>query len=220
RHAKLAAPGTSGLLAKFAFYSIMSVAIQEMLHAELAANLCNAIGGRVDFTGEYTSKPGSLAPVYDAQHVPYINVPPDVAPLVKLGPLNKDSIQLLQWIEHYDPPGAKATNGPLPKYDSIGDFYQSLKYGIDTLWTKLYPPGSPTPDDLKQKDDWQTQVSGKTVDDYSFSIEISGPSASALQQADTVIDAIVSQGEGAQAGDHIFVNPAFQLKHGEGVQIV
>jgi len=204
--------GNSGLLAKYTFYSIMSVAIQEMLHAELAANLCNAIGGQVDFTGVQ----GNLAPVYNAQHVPYINVPPDVAPLVRLGNLNQDSIQLLQWIEHYDPPGMKATNGPRPKYDSIGDFYQSLKYGIDTLWTKLYPP----PDDLKQKNDWQTQVNGKTVNDYSFSIEISGPSPSALQLADTVIDAIVSQGEGAQSDGHKLVNPAFRLKQGSGVEII
>lgn len=212
--------GNSGLMAKFAFFSILSVAIQEMLHCELAANLCNAIGGTVDFTGEYTQTPGSLAPVYDAQGVPYINVPSDVASLVQLGPLDANTIQLLQWVEHYDP-SPSPDLGPQPKYNTIGDFYASLKSGVDSLWTQLYPQsGSPTPDDLNQKDDWQTQVGGQTVDEYSFSIQISGASSDAQAIADNLIEAIVSQGEGAQDGDHVGVNPAFQMQHGNVVEIV
>ena len=208
----------SGLLAKFAFFSILTVGIQEMLHAELAANVCNAIGGTVDFTGAYTSQPGSLAPVYDAEHVPYINVPPDIASLVKLGPLNSDSIALLQWIEHYTTPSSN--NGPQDKYDTIGDFYQAVQSGLDSLWSDLYPQtGSPTPADLKQKDDWQTQVSGQTQEEYSFSVTISGASSDAKALADQAIGAIVGQGEGA-TGDHILVNPTFQMKEGNQVEIV
>jgi hypothetical protein len=210
--------GDSGLLAKFAFFSILTVGIQEMLHAELAANVCNAIGGTVDFTGAYTGHPGSLAPVYDARHVPYINVPSDLASLVKLGPLDKDSITLLQWIEHYTTPAPNS--GPQAKYDTIGDFYQSVQSGLDSLWSDLYPQtGSPTPADLRQKDDWQTQVSGKTQEEYSFSITVSGASSDAKTLADQAIAAIVGQGEGA-TGDHIAVNPTFQMKEGNQVEIV
>ena len=208
----------SDLLAKFAFFSTLTVGIQEMLHTELASNICNAIGGTVDFTGAYSGKPGSLAPVYDAAHVPYINVPPDVAPLVKLGPLDKDSIALLQWIEHYTTPAANI--GPQEKYDTIGDFYQSMQSGLNSLWTDLYPQtGSPTPDQLRQKDDWQTKVQGQTVEEYSFSITVSGDSSTAKGQADQAIAAIVGQGEGA-TGDHIAVNPTFQMKEGNKVEIV
>ena len=208
----------SGLLAKFAFFSILTVGIQEMLHTELASNVCNAIGGTVDFTGAYSGKPGSLAPVYDAAHVPYINVPPSVAPLVKLGPLDKDSIELLQWIEHYTTPAAN--NGPQEKYDTIGDFYEAVQSGLNSLWTSLYPQtGSPTPGDLRQKNDWQTKVQGQTVEEYSFSITVSGDSTTAKGQADQAIAAIVSQGEGA-TGDHILVNPTFHMKEGNKVEIV
>jgi hypothetical protein len=215
-HNKLA--NDSGLLAKFAFFSILTVGIQEMLHTELAANVCNAIKGTVDFTGAQAGNPGSLAPVYNADSVPYINVPPDIAPLVKLGPLDKDSIALLQWIEHYTTPSAN--NGPQDKYDTIGDFYQAVQDGLDSLWSDLYPQtGSPSPDDLQQKDDWQTQVKGKTVEEYSFSITISGASSDAKAQADQAIKAIVSQGEGA-TGEHIVVNPTFQMKEGNQVEIV
>ena len=208
----------SGLLAKFAFFSTLTVGIQEMLHTELASNICNAIGGTVNFTGAYSGKPGSLAPVYDAAHVPYINVPPDVAPLVKLGPLDKDSIALLQWIEHYTTPAANI--GPQEKYDTIGDFYQSVQSGLNSLWKDLYPQtGSPTPDQLRQKDDWQTKVQGQTVEEYSFSITVSGDSSTAKGQADQAVAAIVGQGEGA-TGDHIAVNPTFRMKEGNKVEIV
>ncbi len=204
----------SGLLAKFAFYSILTVGIQEMLHTELASNVCNAIGGTVDYTGVN----GSLAPVYDAEHVPYIKVPADVAPLVKLGPLDKDSITLLQWIEHYTNPSTN--NGPQATYDTIGDFYQAVQSGLDSMWTDLYPQtGSPTPADLRQKDDWQTKVSGQTVEEYSFSITVSGASSDAKTLADQAIAGIVSQGEGA-TGDHILVNPTFRMKDGNQIEIV
>ncbi|HJQ71011.1 MAG TPA: ferritin-like domain-containing protein [Blastocatellia bacterium] len=208
----------SGLLAKFAFYSILTVGIQEMLHTELASNVCNAIGGTVDFTGAYSGHAGSLAPVYDAAHVPYIDVPSSVAPLVKLGPLDKDSIALLQWVEHYAAPSG--TSGPQEKYDTIGDFYQSVQSGLNSLWKQLYPQtGSPTPAQLKQKNDWQTKVQGQIVEEYSFSITISGDSDTAKGQADQAIAAIVSQGEGG-SGDHIAVNPAFRMKDGNKVEIV
>jgi hypothetical protein len=201
--------------AQFAFNSILSVAIQEMLHAELSANLCNAIGGVVDFTG----KDGSLAPVYDADHVPCVEVPADLKSLVKVGPLNKDAITLLKWIEHPlsanpDPP---LNPNPAPKYRSIGEFYYALQCGIETQWTSLYPQtGAPTPDDLKQKDDFQERIARLYQKlklllraDYSFSVEIFGASADAEKKADTAIEAIVDQGEGASSDSHKHVNPAF-----------
>jgi hypothetical protein len=200
---------------QFAFNSILSVAIQEMLHAELSANLCNAVGGTVDFTGI----DGSLAPVYDAEHVPCVEVPADLKHLVKLGPLNKDAIELLKWVEHPLPanPDPPLDPNPEPKYRSIGEFYYALQYGINTQWANLYPQtGAPTPDDLKQKDDFQERLAKLTKKlkllmraDYSFSVEIYGASADAEKKAATAIEAIVDQGEGASSDAHTHVNPAF-----------
>jgi hypothetical protein len=200
---------------QFAFNSILSVAIQEMLHVELSANLCNAISGVVDFTGT----DGSLAPIYDADHVPCVEVPPDLRKLVKLGPLNKDAIELLKWIEHPLPPNPDPPLNPNPetKYRSIGEFYYALQHGIETQWANLYPQtGDPQPDDLKQKDDFQQRLNKLYQKlklllraDYSFSVEIYGQSADAEKKADSAIEAIVDQGEGTSSDSHKQVNPAF-----------
>ena len=211
--------------AQFAFNVILSVAIQEMLHCELASNICNALGGKVDFTG----KDGSLAPVYDADHVPYVAVPSNLRNLVKLGPLSKDSIELLTWVEHWLPDDIQPplSDQPQESYRSIGEFYYALRHGIDSQWDNIYTQtGSPTPEDLKQKDDFQKRLEKLMAkykvllrQDYTFSIMISGPSATAEQTADTAVEAIVEQGEGASAGSHKQVNPDFQPTPGSGPAI-
>ncbi|MBI4750525.1 MAG: hypothetical protein HY774_18740 [Acidobacteria bacterium] len=208
--------------AQFAFNSIMSIAFQEMLHIELAANLCNAIGARVDFIGE----DGRFFPKYDPDSVPYIAVPSELRDQVRLAPLSLDSIGLLTWIEHYLPrvPSPPLSTQPRDQYRSIGEFYHALQHGVDVMWEDLYPQqGSPTVTDLKQKDDFQTVLHRRRRDwileDYQFSVTISGNSHQARKRADSLIQAIICQGEGATEGNHLQVNPAYQLKHGDATEI-
>ena len=208
--------------AQFAFNNIMSIAFQEMLHVELAANLCNAIGASVDFIGDN----GAFFPKYDPDSVPFIAVPSDLRELVRLAPLGPDSIALLTWIEHYLPrfPSPPLSTQPRDQYRSLGEFYHALQHGVDVMWEDLYPQqGSPTEADLKQKDDFQTVLHRKRRDwvqeEYQFSMTISGSSHQARKCTDSLIRAIISQGEGATEGNHLQVNPAYQLKHGDATEI-
>ncbi|MDQ3812809.1 MAG: ferritin-like protein, partial [Armatimonadota bacterium] len=138
---------------QFAFNSVLSVAIQEMLHAELAANLINAVsdGQTPQFTGEY-------APHYQSapKCLKKARLPEGVQ--LRLGPLDENQARLFQWIEHEDPLPSGDPEAYAPAYSSIGDFYTSLSFGMKVCWPELYPPKglgpAPTADQLRQKDDW------------------------------------------------------------------
>lgn len=147
---------------QYAFNNILSVAIQEMLHVELAANLLNAVRPKEDespvtFTGKGRDpKPPKSAPQYDA--VPSClgdaKLPRGVK--LKLGLFDENAARLFQWVE---------TDQKLPpKYDvdawhasytSIGHFYTSLMYGMKSCWEDLYPKGGREKDPY-QRDDWET----------------------------------------------------------------
>jgi hypothetical protein len=146
---------------QYAFNNILSVAIQEMLHVELACNLLNAVrpdSAPVTFTGVYPPPtPPRSAPNYDS---PPACLADDQLPSgvqLRLGRCNKNQVLLFQWVE---------TDQPLPPkpydveawhatYNSIGHFYTSLMYGMKACWADLYPQQGRA-DDPYQRDDWET----------------------------------------------------------------
>ncbi|HEV2705833.1 MAG TPA: ferritin-like domain-containing protein [Pyrinomonadaceae bacterium] len=134
----------------YAFDSVLSVAIQEMLHLELAANILNAVRPEenlppnkswVKFTGDY-------APNYE--HQPQ-RLPTPTGLTLEFGPLDVDRLNLFQWIEQKGKDAEEERC--LEVYDSIGDFYHALSYGLKVCWEELYPTGGRQSDPL-QKDDW------------------------------------------------------------------
>lgn len=147
---------------QYAFNNILSVAIQEMLHVELAANLLNAVRPKEDespvtFTGKGRDpKPPRSAPQYDAVPACLADAKLPRGVKLKIGGFDENAARLFQWIE---------TDVKLPpKYDveawhasytSIGHFYTSLKYGMKACWEDLYPKGGRDSDPF-QRDDWET----------------------------------------------------------------
>lgn len=147
---------------QYAFNNILSVAIQEMLHVELAANILNAVRPKEDaslvtFTGTGRNpKPPRSAPQYDAVPACLGDAKLPRGVKLKLGNFDENAAQLFRWIE---------TDTKLPpKYDveawhasytSIGHFYTSIKYGMKACWEDLYPKGGRAQDPY-QRDDWET----------------------------------------------------------------
>jgi ferritin-like protein len=168
---------------QYAFNNILSVAIQEMLHVELAANILNAVGPEtplkpgdtwVKFTDEWASNyyaaPACLA---------YAPLPEGVT--LGLGPMNINQARLFQWIEHEDPVPPGDPEAYQETYTSIGDFYTSLSYGLKVCWGELYPPRgkkykdpkNPTADELLQKDDWGSTMMFMNVPWFEIPAEFS-----------------------------------------------
>lgn len=170
---------------------VQSVALEEMLHLTLACNLLIAIGGNPEIlnTGLALKFPTPLP----------MNV--DEGLTVSLYPLTKDQVyQVYMGIERPD------TKDPLPGercvhrltalkiekgYDSIGDFYQAI---FDKLKEFSAAGAAPfaTPREERQVDikKWFPPVghdcgNGKVHD---------------LASAKAVIDTIIRQGEGTEAG--------------------
>jgi Ferritin-like len=153
---------TADQATQYAFDSVLSVAIQEMLHLELAANILNAVRPSDDvspknpwvrFTGDqapsYTSAPACLdAPLPDGVKLMLgaFRVEGD-------SPVQPDNqLRLFQWIEEERPPQGDP-EAYQPQYDSIGNFYTALNYGLKVCWPDLYPADGRASDPL-QKDDW------------------------------------------------------------------
>lgn len=229
---EIAAP--SGNASQKAFNDILSVVIQEMLHVELAANILNAVRTTADatpvkFTGEaapdFSSGPACIDPS---------SIPSGIT--IGLGPANENQTDLFIWVET-DRPEPGDPEAWRPQYESIGDFYTALEYGVRACWSDLYPPQglgpAPTAEQLRQKADWgevaQRNKSGfmehfetlggdpTAAESYSFSIQIYGTPADALTRAEAAMKAIALQGEGAGA-DHE-VPPPFVPSAGPPIEI-
>jgi hypothetical protein len=165
---------------------IMSVAVQEMLHLELACNLANAFGWTPQFN----------QPVYTPQtgipfHTPEapINGPYEV----KLGPLDENAINLFLEVELPKDLSADKGHGtldPAPTYDSIGEFYQALRAGVTQLWDTCYQPSST---------DMQKTVFAQTNPPQTGNYPNLDIYVDSLADAMQAIDTIVDQGEGADA---------------------
>lgn len=170
---------------QLAFNNIYSIAVQEMLHLELASNLFNALFAAKGYSPKFT---GEWAPSY-AAFPPWIGVKLPV----QLGPVNEAQMSLLAAVETPEPKVDPPANGPQPVYDSIGQFYKAIEQGIDQLWDSLYDPAA----DHRQKSEFADPT--YPGDDYAgFSAKIEGDSATARKQADQVIGAIIGQGEGSR----------------------
>jgi hypothetical protein len=149
---------------QFAFNNILSVAIQEMLHVELTANLLNAVrtpdsATPVTFTGSGDDpQPPRSAPRYDA---PPACLKDDALPsgvTLQLGQFDSNQALLFQWVEAEQPlpPGYDIEEWHA-YYNSIGHFYTSLMYGVKACWDDLYPAAGRAQDPY-QRDDWETAV--------------------------------------------------------------
>ena len=163
---------------------IFSVVIQEMLHAEIVCNLCNALG----------YSPKFKCPVYDeSKGIPFIHplrhlLPDDLRGYeVKLQALNKESLRLFCAIE-LPHPKKEIIWEHEGRYNSIAELYEALKSGVTALWHTCYVGES---NNTKQKNNFKEYHNqhGKRP---GFSIIINS-----LDTALKAIEAIVEQGEGA-----------------------
>jgi hypothetical protein len=173
---------------------LASVAVQEMLHLELVSNLANALG----------HTPSISCPHYDdVARIPFIHPDPSQLPErlrgfhIRIGPLDENQLKLFCAIEHPDSP-VREPWAQKDEYDSIGEFYEALRIGVEQLWDDCF-----VGEEVRR---WQVGVfdgyTPKTNPDIGFSQTIT-TRASALD----AIDAIIAQGEGASNAD---IPPQFE----------
>ena len=117
------------------YKAILSVAMEEMLHLQLAANLCLALGTQPDFK----------APVYGTP-IPFLDpTDPDTAhsALINavLGPFNSQSLQTMLDIEAPEELQDKTKDHTDPDfpYNSIGELYDALLVGISQVGEASFP---------------------------------------------------------------------------------
>lgn len=116
-----------------AYQLIQSVAYQEMLHVQLAANIANAFG----------LSPSFEAPTYAGQTIPHLDFALDTPnPTEKftpytaeIGPLDEAHINAMLLIEYPEWDGGHTPDlDPTAKtYGSIGEFYDALQAGVIEL---------------------------------------------------------------------------------------
>ncbi len=169
---------------------ILSVVIQEMLHLELVMNLSNALG----FT------PVLGKPIYNVDKgIPFLHPEADHIPneikgyRAIPGPLSEETLKLFCAIEL----PAVASSKPWKEkayYESIADLYAGLKEAVVHLWDTYYIG--------KEKNHFQkcsfNNYRTANHDELGFSQTVNS-----LDQALNVIEAIVEQGEGADAEGHV-----------------
>jgi hypothetical protein len=165
---------------------IFSVVVQEMLHMEIVCNLSNALG---------------YAPCFHAPHygnkksIPFIHPLKEQVPAflndyeVKLGALDVNRLKLFCVIEF--PEEQKEIEWENQhSYRSIGELYQSLQTALPLCWDRFYVGDQKN---IKQKETFK-EYHNNNGKSHGFSQKINSL-ASALK----AIDAIVEQGEGANA---------------------
>lgn len=175
---------------QMAFNAIYSVVVQEMLHLEIAANLFNALFAAKGFSPKLT---GEWAPRYDRGFPPWIGVKTPV----QLGPANKEQLALFSAIETPEPKLDRPPHGPQAVYDSIGQFYNAIQQGVDQLWNALFDPAADPTTVRRQKNEFANPQ--YPSDNYiGFSAIINATDSDAgKKQADTMIKAIIAEGEGS-----------------------
>ncbi|WPD24458.1 MAG: ferritin-like domain-containing protein [Candidatus Electrothrix scaldis] len=153
---------------------IHSVIMEEMLHLQLAANLCLALD----------TVPNFKPPQYGSD-IPYIcPYNPETGECcflnATLGPMNDTTLDTMLDIETPEQAQLrKDVNHTQPKYPyhSIGEMYDALVVGINRVGTKQF-----SWDTKYQQSQWDKQNFCQTIDSY--------------QKAQDAIQAIVNQGEG------------------------
>lgn len=154
------------------YANILSVCMEEMLHLELAANLCLAVGTTPNFT----------APIF-GQPIPYLD-PDDPETghyaLVNavLGPLNPTTLDTMLDIETPEEFSSTTHSTPQFPYGSIGEMYDALLQGIQTVgWNTIY-------------------VGNTTNQQAIFGTTNFSETLGSFAQAQTAVQTINAQGEG------------------------
>ncbi|WLE96210.1 MAG: ferritin-like domain-containing protein [Candidatus Electrothrix communis] len=153
-----------------AYKCIGSVIMEEMLHMQLASNLCLALDTKPDFS-----------PPQYGKDIPYLD--PECHDLnASLGPLNQETIETMLLIEiPEDSEGNKSDHTtPQYPYSSIAEMYDALREGIRQVGEDAFNWGV----EHQQKRFGQQQFR-QIITKYSDAIN--------------AIDTIVNQGEGHPA---------------------
>lgn len=179
-----------------AFQLIQTVVNQEMLHAQLAANLANAFG----------LSPSVDAPKYKGKRIPHLDFKLDkhdprkqFSPYsAEIGPLDTKRINAMCLIEYpeWDTGDVPDFRDDVTEYGSIGEFYDALQYGITLLKDDLHGG-------VNQVDYFSAFYDGVP----SLTVTESGDQG--LRQANLLINIIRDQGEGTNRKDDE-VRPPYQ----------
>ena len=164
--------------AKGIYQAILSVCIEEMLHLQLAANLCRALDTSPNFT----------APKYGTP-IPYLK-PDDPATghnvLINavLGGLNKTTMQMMLDIETPSEFEESSHETPNYPYDTLGQMYDALLKGIEIVGEDRFS--------------WNTSYQREffTYDHYEKNDLKISQTIKNLEQAKDAIQLINEQGEG------------------------
>jgi len=165
---------------------IFSVAIQEMLHIELVCNLSNALGYAPKFT----------IPTFDpSKGMPFIHPPLHLLPndvkgyRAKPQALHKEALMLFCAIE-LPHPKEEIMWEHKNRYGSIAEVYEAIRQGVVAHWDSYYIGDEKN---TKQKNIFREyhNQGGKR---HGFSVVINSRAA-----AETALEAIIDQGEGADA---------------------
>jgi hypothetical protein len=201
---------------QYAYNAIFSVYIQEMLHLQLASNLCTAVGLTPQFPALDYTKFGTTIPcIGDLRKVKGYE---DVE--VRLGPLDRNQIKLFLAIEMPDweanddahlrpttPFPTDASGKPVipSEFGSIGHLYHCIQQYFDivyddktTLWEKLFTANSVQVDMFNFKSG-SAQHPSREYPHFPVTIASDASAKQARKTAQEMITAILDQGEGAQA---------------------
>lgn len=176
-----------------AFQAIQSVVNQEMLHVQMAANVCNAYGLSPGF---------SPAPIYKGDRIPHLDFDLDkpdprqeFSPYsAEIGPLDQFRINAMCLIEYpkYETGQEPDYRDTVTEYGSIGEFYDAIEYGAKQLAKEIR--GGARQVDL---------FSAFYRDLPKLTVEACGETA--FSQVALLIDAIRDQGEARKSTELIAV---------------
>lgn len=175
----------------FAYRTIQSVVMEEMLHMILAANILNAIGG----------EPAINKPEFIPEYPTYLPHSDD-AFLIPLQKFSKDTLSIFLKIEK---PARKLAPPEADQYHSIGQFYLAVKHALRYL--DFVTPGGIFTGDKKRQVESQHYYGGggKLIPVFT------------LDDAIEAINEIVGQGEGINSSiidpDHEFFGEEVEYAH-------
>lgn len=159
---------------------IRTIANQEMLHMQLAANVANAYGGEV-----------SVSPPVYGEGIPHLDFDLDEPNPTKifdpwsseLGPLDVTRLNTMCLIEYPDWQGKTNLDPDATEYGSIGDFYHSVAIGAEELRHRIVGGRN------------QLNVFGKFYPGFSTPT-VTRDGEYGWPQVQQILNAIVTQGEG------------------------
>jgi len=121
-----------------AYKLVQSVVYQEMLHIQLACNVANAFGTKIDLDHAF------ISPSYEGQNVPHLcftegeigrdpfDASQSYSPYsAEIGPLDEARVNAMCLIEYpeQDSDEPPALNQDVTEYSTIGEFYRAVLFG-------------------------------------------------------------------------------------------